>query len=59
MGAFSEFPVRKFYRMDRGKTNAARPSKMSEMMIPKIPSDVLKLGKIRKLGFKVVSWGKC
>jgi hypothetical protein len=45
IGAFSEFPVRKFDRIDRGKTYAARPNKMSEMMTPKMPSDVLKLAK--------------
>jgi hypothetical protein len=35
-------------KMDIGKTNAARPSNTSRMMIPKILMDVLKLKKITK-----------
>jgi hypothetical protein len=37
-----------FDKMDIGKTNATRPSNMSNMTMPKIPMDVLKLEKVKK-----------
>jgi hypothetical protein len=34
--------------MDTGKTNATRPSNMSNTTMPKMPMDVLKLEKVNK-----------
>lgn len=45
IGVLSELPLMVFDKMDIGKTNAARPSNMSNMTMPKIPMDVLKLEK--------------
>jgi hypothetical protein len=45
IGVLSELPLMLFDKMDIGKTNAARPSNTSRMMIPKRLMDVLKLKK--------------
>lgn len=48
IGVLSELPLRIFDKMDTGKTNATRPSNMSNTTMPKMPMDVLKLEKVNK-----------
>lgn len=49
IGVLSELPLMIFDKMDIGKTNATRPSSMSNMRMPKIPMDVLKLEEEKKI----------